>query len=508
MKPTSKTFHRKRVIFLGAGNANLQCLQKLAKHPQTDWETLLINPDLKVPYSAMVPGCISGLYRRDEVEIDLFALCAPSGTTFIRDEVIGINEADKTLTLKAHPPFFYDLLSINSGSIPQAESGIPARPLGKLLDEIESIDREIAANKSAYLLAIVGGGAGGCEIALAIRKRYDSQPQVSVSVIHEGAHLLSENSKASFFMEQAFLKAGIQLQLGKKAETGPYDKMIWATSAKPLPWVLKSSLAKTEVGFLKVRDTLQSESHPDIFVAGDANHFSFHPLPKSGVYSVRQGPILFKNLIHKLRGESLIPYRPQKRFLRIYNTSDGEAILHYGEWVTKSSSALKLKNKIDKKWIHMFEMKKTKMSAEEEMRCGGCGSKVPSAILENVFSRLNIPKSPEVILGSGDAENASVHRVPEKKLEVQSVDFFKEVVSDPFLTGKIAALNAVSDLHAMGATPFGALALVALPLESEKLQEEKLFQLMSGSLEVFKEERVSLLGGILPRVKSLRLVFP
>ena len=105
------------------------------------------------------------------------------------------------------------------------------------------------------------------------------------------------------------------------------------------------------------------------------------------------------------------------------------------------------------------------------MRCGGCGSKISSDVLSAVLKRLDIPDDPRVLLGCRAGEDAAVHRVrpelfgtePDKLVEVQTVDYFKAFVDDPYLFGRIAALNAVSDLYAMNARPFSALAIATLP---------------------------------------------
>src|SRR5208283_4980310 len=82
-----------------------------------------------------------------------------------------------------------------------------------------------------------------------------------------------------------------------------------------------------------------------------------------------------------------------------------------------------------------------------------------------------------------------------KLVEVQTVDYFKAFLDDPYLFGRIAALNAVSDVYAMNARPFTALAIATLPCARGPVQEAQLFELLSGAVESFRRLGVVLTGG-------------
>src|SRR5207249_1489222 len=108
-------------------------------------------------------------------------------------------------------------------------------------------------------------------------------------------------------------------------------------------------------------------------------------LPRNGVHAVRQGGVLFDNVIAFLRERPLRPFRPQWLTLSLMNTADGNAILAYGPLVLKSAWARRLKTRIDRRWVAMFTpapMKITPGEAESYMmRCGGCGSKISGDVL-------------------------------------------------------------------------------------------------------------------------------
>ncbi|MGL4552898.1 MAG: selenide, water dikinase SelD, partial [Gemmataceae bacterium] len=312
-------------------------------------------------------------------------------------------------------------------------------------------------------------------------------------------------------------QAGVEVRLNERvtADAPPdADAVLWATDAAPPPLLAASGLRLNAAGFLLARPTLQSVSHPDVFGTGDCVSFPAYPaLAKSGVHAVRQGGVLFDNVIRFLREQPLRPFRPQWLTLSLLNTADGEAILSYGPLALKSGWARRWKDRIDRRWVATFvpePMKKAE--GGPAMRCGGCGNKVSGDVLSAVLKRLDIPDDPRVVLGTRSGEDASAHRFDPAAfggatLEVQTVDYFKSFVDDPFLFGRIAALNAVSDLYAMNARPFCALAIATLPYARGPVQEAMLYELLSGALASFKQLGVVLTGGHTTEGPELALGF-
>src|SRR5205807_5639028 len=108
-----------------------------------------------------------------------------------------------------------------------------------------------------------------------------------------------------------------------------------------------------------------------------------------------------------------------------------------------------------------------------------------------------------------------VHRVrpelfgpdPAQLVEVQTVDYFKAFVNDPYLFGRIAALNAVSDLYAMNARPFTALSIATLPYARGPIQEAQLYELLAGAVESLRKLGVVLTGGHTSEGSELALGF-
>jgi selenide,water dikinase len=114
------------------------------------------------------------------------------------------------------------------------------------------------------------------------------------------------------------------------------------------------------------------------------------------------------------------------------------------------------------------------------------------AALDCVLRKLTPQFDPNVIVGFDTADDAGVYRIRPDLALVQTVDFFTPIVDDPFSFGQIAAVNALSDVYAMGGQPLTALAMVCFP-EREDL--EVLGDIMAGGLSKMIEAGCTVLGG-------------
>jgi selenide,water dikinase len=125
-------------------------------------------------------------------------------------------------------------------------------------------------------------------------------------------------------------------------------------------------------------------------------------------------------------------------------------------------------------------------------RGGGCGCKLGKSALAQALALMPAPSDPRVLVGFEGADDAAAVRVREDLAVVASVDFFTPIVDDPATFGAIAATNALSDLHAMGATPLLALAVAAHPADGDP---DDLAAIMRGGAEAAMADGCPVLGG-------------
>jgi selenide,water dikinase len=113
--------------------------------------------------------------------------------------------------------------------------------------------------------------------------------------------------------------------------------------------------------------------------------------------------------------------------------------------------------------------------------------------LDQILKELPLSKDPKVLVGLDTSDDAGVYQLSDEIALVQTVDFFTPIVDDPFTFGQIAAVNALSDVYAMGGIPLTAMNLVAFPIKT--LSTSVLKEILLGGLSKMKEAGVALVGG-------------
>lgn len=291
------------------------------------------------------------------------------------------------------------------------------------------------------------------------------------------------------------------------------DRVFWVTQASAPTWIKASGLMTDDQGFIAVSETLQSVSHPQVFAAGDIATVQGYPRPKAGVFAVRQGKPLFANLRRICSGQALVPYRPQAQYLSLIGTGDRRAIASWAGLGWHSSLLWRWKDHIDRTFMRRFDelpgMEKgdrslhsdpqllpdTRSEAIDTIHCAGCGSKIGHTILNRVLQRLPAIPGQDILIGLDEPDDAAVIQVPTGQLLVQTIDYFRSLLNDPFTFGQIATHHCLSDLHAMGATPHSVMAVATVPYGTEAVVEETLFQVLSGAGRVLREGHIALIGG-------------
>lgn len=545
------------IVLVGGGHSHVTVLRRFGMRPLPGVRLTVICRDTQTPYSGMLPGYVAGHYSHDEIHIDLARLAVFAGARFFRDEAVGIDRERKKVICKARPPVAYDKLSINIGSTPGTSRIEGAQSHAVAVKPIHSFDERwlallerVRRHPGPLRIAIVGGGAAGVELALAMQHRLRNElaalgrdpAALAFHLLEAGPEILPTHNRA---VRRALMRTlaarGIALHLGaevtrleagrlhtRAGETIAADEVVLVTKASGAPWLAQTGLALNEEGFIRVEDTLQTVTDPDIFAAGDIAAMSGHTLEKAGVYAVRMGPLLAENLRRAVEGRPLTRYRPQRRFLALIGTGDKAAVASRGPLFFEGAWAWRCKDWIDRRFMARFSdlppMKgtaaaKTRLPVPLEgeeaaqaiaalaMRCGGCGAKVGASVLERVLGALRPIERADVLIGLHSPDDAAVLRLPPGKALVHSVDFFRAFVDDPYVFGKVAANHALGDIFAMGGEAHSATAIATVPPGLEAKTEDALFQMMSGAVEVLNEAGCALIGGHTAEGRELALGF-
>ena len=200
-----------------------------------------------------------------------------------------------------------------------------------------------------------------------------------------------------------------------------------------------------------------------------------------------------------------MPWRPQRQHLALISTGERYAVASRGRLKAEGAWVWRWKDWIDRRWMRMYQdtaalaarMPRMQLPAatEEDMRCGGCASKIGPILLSHALSRLPPPVADGVMIGLDAPDDAAVLLPPKSGYLVETVDFFRAFIDDPFVFGAIAANHALNDVFAMGGVPRHALATAVIPTGPADKVEEALFQLLSGARACLDPEGVALVGG-------------
>jgi selenide,water dikinase len=505
------------LVLVGGGHAHVHVLKSFAMRPVPGVRVTLVARDVETPYSGMLPGWVAGRYRFDECHIDLGRLVRFAGARLVHDEAIGIDRAAGHLLCRAHPPIRWDLLSLDIGSAPRAhdvpgaaEHTVAVKPIARFTGRWEAL-LERARHLPRLRLAIIGGGAGGIELTLAAHHRLSGLvAELEVTLVTADTLLPTHNPRVAARLARILAARGIAVETKApvaRVEPGTlccadgrriaFDEALWVTEAAAAPWLTATGLLLSPDGFVAIDESLRSPADPRIFAAGDVATMPAHPREKAGVYAVRQGPPLARNLRRALAGQTLRRAVPQRRGLALIGTGDGRAVASRGPFTAEGAGWWRLKDWIDRRWMRRYR-ELPKMAAEpgaEPMRCGGCAAKVPAAVLGRVIDRLRPMAGDAVAIGLDRPDDAALISLPGAPPLLQSVDFFRAMVTDPYLFGRIAATHALNDIYAMGGRPDTALAVATLPPSRPAIVEHDLFHMLQGALDVLEPAGAALVGG-------------
>jgi len=543
----------KDVVLVGAGHAHVAVLRNFGMKPLPGVRLTLITREVDTPYSGMLPGHIAGHYTADEIHIDTGPLARFCGARLFQDEAVGIDVVNRRVLCRDRPPVAYDILSLDIGSRPNtqdvpgaAEHALPVKPIDGFLPRFAALRSRVLAGQSRHIVQ-VGAGAGGVELLLAAEQRLRRDlaaaggdgASLRFTLLAGGPDILA-GFPASFRARfRATLAArGIVVETGARVaavEPGGVvlagarritaDEVLWTTQAAPAAWLPRTGLALDPQGFLRVDAMLRAVGREDIFAAGDTIAFDPAPIPRSGVYAVRAGPVLADNIRATLTGRALRPYRPQRHALYLVSTGDPHAFGTRNGLVAGGAWAWTLKDWIDRRFMRRFrdlpvmpepaagpasplaDKAALRDISAIAMRCGGCGAKVGATVLSRALGAIEPFPRPEVLVGLAAPDDAAVVDTGGPRLSVQTVDYFRAIVDDPWRFGMIAANHALGDIYAMGGEPQTALAIATIPYGLEAKVEADLSAMMAGANAVLRGAGCALVGGHTSEGAELSLGF-
>ena len=345
--------NERRALLVGGGHSHALALLHFARRPPPARLTLISDSEF-APYSGMLPGVVGGQFSREESLIHLPRLCARAGAEWRRASANGVNCAGREVMLSGGGVARFDVLSVNVGGAPRPPFFAPGaivKPAAAFMDFARALPEDSE-------LALVGAGAGGVEVALALRRRLPAAKIALVGALLPAANdgvrrrlrtLLRARDIALFESAAAgFDDGAVSLADGRRA---PARAVIFATPTAAPEWLRNGDLLLDADGCIRVNNFLQSESSPAVFAAGDC---AASGADKSGVVAVRQAPTLAFNIAAFLTSSPLRPWRPRRRFLSILNTADGRAVAGWGGFAASGAWVWKWKTYLDKKFMNRF----------------------------------------------------------------------------------------------------------------------------------------------------------
>lgn len=366
----------KRLLLLGGGHAHLAVLKDLAERPLDGWQVRLVTPFRRQIYSGMLPGWVAGHYAIDECAIALDELAERARVAFTMTACTGLDLSANTVACANGSTVPFDLLSIDTGPMPALDEldgalahALPIRPIEGFVTAWPGLIDRILGQCHRFELAVLGAGAAGVELALAIHRRAltDGCSHLRITLIgsddlplegvaecarHHVARLLAQRGIRWIGERRATRIAPNQIDFAQGASVD-FDACITATGAAAPSWPSAAGLATDSAGFIRVGRTLQTQLHPHILAAGDVAAYQ-DARPKSGVFAVRAGPVLAHNLRALCRDDLPKPWSPQQRALYLISTGDQRAVASWGRWAWRGAWVWRWKDRIDRRFVARF----------------------------------------------------------------------------------------------------------------------------------------------------------
>ncbi len=269
----------KHLVLIGGGHSHAIVLKMFGVKPLPGVRLTLISDVLYAPYSGMLPGHVAGFYDYNKCHIDLRSLAEFAGCQILVDRAIAIDFSKNLVICQTGPPVNFDLLSVDIGSTPAtlsvpgaAEYAIAAKPVPEFLASWNQLISERQNHPQKPLrIAIVGGGAGGVELALNMQSRmakeegrrkkeegrgkfgsglcngcngwilkergkFKQEEGLEIHLFHSGAELMpGHNYRVRHRLKEILISRGIKVHLMEKVRAIENQEMIEIASNAQCP---------------------------------------------------------------------------------------------------------------------------------------------------------------------------------------------------------------------------------------------------------------------------------
>ena len=365
------TAHADPVLLLvGAGHAHLGVIDNWRKKGSPRARTVLVEPLDAMQYSGMVPGWIAGEYRAGELAIPLAPLLEQAGLEWHRSRLVRIDADRRIAHLENGETITFDLCSIATGGAGQArdilghdDRLLDIRPLDSFIEGWRDLREKAPGHRR---IAVVGGGAGGVELAFGFRNSPHWR-DCAVTLVTGESGLLPDHPEAvrkraavelerqgiAILRQEAEFRDGALMAASQSLE--PLDLVAAAVGSGAPDWPKESGLPVDDYGFIRVDEHQRVCGFEHILAAGDVARRTDRPVPHSGVHAVYSGPVLAADLRRMLAGKPpRCSYSPRFMDFYLLNTCRGQSIASYGALGLQSAWLRRVKDWLDTRWIRRF----------------------------------------------------------------------------------------------------------------------------------------------------------
>ncbi len=354
------------LLLVGAGHAHLYVVKRARELAAAGYQVQLLAPRF-FDYSGVASATAAGALPHDAGRVDVRALAGAFGVELHEGTLERLDLEARTAMTSDGARLAYDVLSVNIGSV-VAPPGMDIDPTVlrvKPLSGLADLDVRLRASpRPGATVAVVGGGASGIELAAHLSVRPDV---VRVRLVESGPTIGADLPQgARRRLSRLLASRGVEVHAGSVvSEIGErqltcddgtalaHDVAVLATGLTAPP--LLTAVQLGDENGVPVRATLQHADRDEVYALGDCASFLPGPLPRIGVHGVRQGPVLLRSLLARVRGETLPTYEPQRLALSILDLGDGVGLAVRGRWWWYGAAPLRLKRYIDTRWLRLYQ---------------------------------------------------------------------------------------------------------------------------------------------------------